>query len=174
MYYLTVGYPIGTKVEDNRQIFQVSLRGELKKLTPIEFRVWKMFLLGGYKEEIQKNMPGVAEDLFFNTVMKLVLQGLLEELNDSDFKDLGKLKFMRQGIGLGFNFDDNEYYVLFRNELPISKLEYEVWSLMDGSMPFSEIEKNVMVQEKASNLLVRAACLKLCNKGLTLALNRNE
>lgn len=174
MYYLTVGYPIGTKIEENRQIFQVSIKGEFKKLTPLEFRVWKMFLLGGYKEEIQKNMQGVAADLFFNTVMKLVLTGLLEELNDSDFKDLGKLKFMRQGIGLGLNFDDNQYYVLFRDELPISKLEYEVWSLMDGSMPFADIEKKVMEQERASNLLVRAACLKLCNKGLTLALNRDE
>ena len=52
MYYLTVGYPLGSDIVENRLVFQVSLRKQTVQLIPLEYRIWGRFLLGAYGEEV--------------------------------------------------------------------------------------------------------------------------
>lgn len=174
MYYLTVGYPLGADIVENRQVFQVSLRNRAVSLIPLEYRIWGRYLLGAYEEEVEKSLPEADLRGFAPTMNKLIQTGLLAGFPDGDYTNMRPLKFLRQGIGEGLDLQTNSYQVVFRGRIALPPLEYDVWREADGENSYREIERRVILKRRNPRFEVERAVFSLCRQGLLLAVNREE
>ena len=174
MYYLTVGYPLGSDIVENRLVFQVSLKKQTVQLIPLEYRIWGRFLLGAYGEEVEKSLPEADLRGFSPTMNKLIQTGLLASFPDGDYAQMKPLKFMRQGIGEGLDLQTNAYSVMFRGKVELSPLEYDVWREADGEISYREIERRVILKRRIPAFEAETSVFGLCRRGLLLAVNREE
>ena len=73
MYYLTVGYPLGAEIIEDRMVSQVSFQSRIVRLIPLEYRIWSKFLLGAYENDVKNTLS--KEDLngYAPTMNKLIL-----------------------------------------------------------------------------------------------------
>ena len=174
MYCLTVGYPLGAEIIDNRQVFQVSLNSRTIRLLPVEYRIWSRFLLGAYDNDVFKTLSEQDRNGFVPTMNKLVQVGLLAVLQDDNYSEMPMLKFLRQGIGIGFEFETNTYNVMFREKVQLTSLEYAVWKEADGLLSYREIERRIVLKYQCPVLEVQNTLVRLCRRGLVISVNKEE
>lgn len=174
MYYLTVGYPLGAEIIDNRMVSQVSFQSAAVNLIPLEYRIWSKFLLGAYENDVKKTLSEADRNGFAPTMNKLLQTGLLIGFPDGDFSGMRELRFLRQGIGAGLDLQLNVHRVVFRGKAELSALEYDVWKEADGILPFAEQERRVALKHACSGFEVKETAVRLCRRGLLLAVNREE
>ena len=174
MYYLTVGYPLGAEIIEDRMVSQVSFQSRVVRLIPLEYRIWSKFLLGAYENDVKNTLS--KEDLngYAPTMNKLIQTGLLAALSDGDFSGMETLIFLRQGIGSGIDLQLNAYCVTFRGKIQLSALEYDVWKEADGVITYDELERRVVSKYQLPYFEVRKTAAGLCRRGLLLAVNREE
>lgn len=173
MYCLTVGYPLGSEIIENRLMYQVSINNHTLRLLPIEYRIWSRFLLGADEKEVEKTLSEQDQDGFIPTINKLFHVGMLQRLS-TDFSEMKKLIFLRQGIGVGQDLEQNVYHIVFRDTIPLDYCEYAVWKEANGSISFGELEKRLILRYKFTVEEVRNTTLKLCRKGILITVNREE
>ena len=170
MYYLTTGYPLGTKIEEGRLIYRVSLNGRYYPLIPVERRIWEAFLLGAYEEEVIGRLSEADRSAYQVTMQKFCQQtGLLQQLDEPAFTRLGELLFLRQGIGEGLDIEDGTYKILFRQQVTVTESEYEIWCMADGSTPCRVMEQRLSGGKVTS---FRETVIRMCRKGLLIASGR--
>lgn len=174
MYYLTAGYPLGAEIVGDRQVYQVSFQSKTVNLIPLEYRIWCKFLLGAYEKDVQKTLPEADLNGYAPTMSKLLQTGLLIALPDGDFSGMRALKFLRQGIGVGLDFQVNARCVVFREKIQLTALEYDVWKEADGIVTYGEIERRVILKYQLPAFEVQRTAIGLCRRGLILAVNRKE
>lgn len=167
MYYLTIGYPLGSEIIDKRQVYQVSLNSKTIRLLPIEYRIWSRFLLGADDEEVASTLSEQDQYGFVPTINKLLHVGMLQPISD-----LRKVQFMRQGIGVGFDHKAKVYEVLFCDKLKLSKMEYAVWKEADGLLPYTVIARRINIKYGYSIDEIEKTIITLCRRGLVIAINR--
>ena len=85
MYYLTVGYPLGSDIVENRLVFQVSLRKQAVQLIPLEYRIWGRFLLGAYGEEVEK--ASLCAERLTEKLRRLVMESVAEPERQRDYRE---------------------------------------------------------------------------------------
>ncbi len=169
MYYLTIGYPLGSEIINKRQVYQVSLNSKTIRLLPIEYRIWSRFLLGADDEEVVCTLSEQNQYGFVPTINKLLHVGMLQPISD-----LKEVKFMRQGIGIGFEHSANKYEVLFCNKLALSMLEYAIWKEADGLITYSEIVRRITIKYGYLIDEIEKTLINLCRRGLVIAINKEE
>lgn len=174
MYYLTVGYPLGAEIVENRMVSQVSFQSVVVNLIPLEYRIWSKFLLGAYETDVKKTLSEADLNGFAPTMNKLLQTGLLAGFPDGDFSGMRELIFLRQGIGTGLDLQSNVHCVVFRGKIELSVLEYDVWKSADGMVQYAELEKKVGLKHQLSCAEVQKTVIELCRRGLLLAVNREE
>ena len=59
MYYLTVGYPLGAEIIEDRMVSQVSFQSRIVRLIPLEYRIWSKFLLGAYENDVKNTLSSL-------------------------------------------------------------------------------------------------------------------
>lgn len=174
IYYLTTGYPLGAEIIEDRQVFQISFHSRIINLIPLEYRIWSKFLLGAYENDVRKTLTAADLNGFAPTMNKLIQTGLLAVFPDGNFSGMRILKFSRQGIGMGIDFQLNAHYVMFREKLKLSALEYDVWKEADGVITYAEVERRVVLKYQIPVFEVQKTVIGLCRRGLLLAVNREE
>lgn len=169
MYYLTIGYPLGSEIINNRQVYQVSLNSRIFRLLPIEYRIWSRFLLGADDTEVESTLSEQDQYGFVPTLNKLLHAGLLQPISN-----LRKLKFMRQGIGVGFNPETKVFEIIFGDKLILSANEYAIWKEADGVITYNEIARRINIKLGYSIDEIRKILINLCRKGLVIAINQEK
>ena len=173
MYYLTIGYPLGAEIIDNRQIYQISLNSKTIRLLPIEYRIWSRFLLGAQDEEVERTLSEQDQYGFAPTMNKLLQAGMLHPLS-GDFSEMKDLIFLRQGIGAGLDFETNTYNIVFCNIIQLNFLEYSIWKEANGVIAFEELERRLILKYKYSVENIRNTVVGLCRRGILISINRIE
>lgn len=173
VYCLTVGYPLGLEIIENRLMYQVSINNRTIRLLPIEYRIWSRFLLGADEKEVEKTLSEQDHDGFIPTINKLFHVGLLQRLS-ADFSEMKKLIFFRQGIGIGQDLEQKVYHIVFRDTISLDYCEYAVWKEANGSISFGELEQRLILKYKFTVEEIRNTTLKLCRKGILITVNREE
>jgi len=172
MYCLTIGYPLGSEIVNNRQICQVSVNSRIMQLQPMEYHIWGSFLLGAYIEDVEKTLSGQELLVLAPTINKLVENGMLIGFPDHDFSEMKSLIFMRLGVGDGFNSTTGTYRVLFKDHVSLNAFEYDVWRQADGSLTYKEIEQRMTYKYNNHVSKVKETIFRLCRMGLLIAINR--
>lgn len=174
MYYLTVGYPLGMDIFEERQVYQISLRSTIINLIPLEHRIWSRFLLGAYENDVKKTLSEVDQKCFDITMKKLLHINMLVAVGEEQCSGLRGVKFLRQGIGVGVDLEKNIYEVLFREKIELTSLEYSVWKEADGNLTYENLEQKVASKCRKSFSEIQKTVIELCRRGMILAVNYEE
>lgn len=174
MYYLTIGYPLGAEIIEERQVYQISFKSGTVSLIPLEYRIWSRFLLGAYAQDVERTLSEQDRMGFEPTMNKLLQAGILLALPEGNFSGIRDLKFLRQGMGVGLDFQVNAYCVVFREKIQLSPIDYHVWKEADGEISYGEVERRILLKYQIPAFQIQKTVIGLCRRGLLLAVNRKD
>lgn len=181
-HLVALGYPIGILPTDEATHYKIENSGDIYGIPTLDYVVWQLAFAMENTQEAKRKFIEItkeSEDTFFSIGEKLMRNKLIIELDltnlENEMNKLYELSFVRQGVGRGLIFDENneeKYHVInIDGDVELNQMEYLLWVRGDGKTPIYKMVKEIMDNNKDES--ERKKILEVICKSLLILYRKN-